>query len=68
MSSIRLETQLFVKCDLLSFILKGPIQAAIGKNNEIQLVKTIKLETKGGDKIDSRILVSNGISCLCSVN
>lgn len=49
------------KFDLSLFILEGLIQAAIGKKREIQLVKGIKLELKGGDKIDSRILVSNGI-------
>lgn len=56
------------KDDISLFILEGLIQAAIGKNSEIQLVKGIKLELKGGDKIDSRILVSNGILCLCFVN
>ena len=49
------------KGDLSLFIHEGLIQAAIGKNSEIQLVKGVKLELKGGDKIDSRILVSNGI-------
>ncbi|XP_028409927.1 F-actin-uncapping protein LRRC16A-like isoform X2 [Dendronephthya gigantea] len=36
---------------------KGLILAAIGKSHEVQLVKGIKLELRGGDKIDSRILV-----------
>ena len=62
-----IENTTVVNYDLLCFILEGLIQAAIGKNSEILLVKGIKLELRG-DKIDSRILVSKGILCLCFVN
>ena len=49
---------LYIKRDLLYCRSEGLILAAIGKSHEVQLIKGIKLELKGGDKIDSRILVS----------
>ena len=34
------------------------IQSAIGRNSEVHVVKTVKFELKGGEKIETRILVS----------